>query len=100
MTTNQGVALSCDKCGPLDYILFDGYPFGDRMLEGVMFRFYPDGKVQIDDDDDAYWQSLNTKAWLEVAKECGPQVDVGACPKCGAEVAGPDEAVPQEEEQP
>lgn len=90
--TNQ--AFSCDKCGPLDYILFDGYPFGDRMLEGVMFRFYPDDKVQIDDDN-AYWQSLNTKAWLEVAKKCGLQVDIGSCPKCGTDVDGPDATVPQ-----
>jgi len=33
--------LTCDSCGKIDYVLFEGYPFGDRMLEDVYFRATP-----------------------------------------------------------
>jgi len=30
--------LKCDNCGAIDHVLVDGYAFGDRLLEGVMFE--------------------------------------------------------------
>lgn len=81
------MSFKCDKCGDLDYVLFDGYPFGDRMLEDVMFRRYNDGHVEINSDD-AYWQKLNSKMWLETAKEWSDDLDIGTCPKCKEDVDG------------
>ena len=52
---------------------FDGYQFGDRQLEGVMFRaFIKDGKLKVElakKEDEGYFKTLNTKMWLKAALE-------------------------------
>lgn len=34
---NSAMKFHCEDCGYMDKILVDGYDFGDRLLEGVMF---------------------------------------------------------------
>lgn len=42
---NQGNEIPDSGCGEIPHVLFDGYSFGERMLEGVMFRaFIKDGR--------------------------------------------------------
>lgn len=56
-------------------VKFDGYAFGDRILEDVYFQadIADDGTVSnvvIDPDDDGdYWSDLNQAKWLKMAKE-------------------------------
>lgn len=52
----------------------DGYAFGDRLLEGVWFGFRvtPDGKnieAFLPPDSAEYMERLNSKFWLERARE-------------------------------
>ncbi len=50
---------------------FDGYPFGDRLLEDVTFKgIVKDGKlsVEITESDADYFSDLNQKKWLNEAK--------------------------------
>lgn len=86
--------LQCDNCGPLEFGLMDGYGFGDRLLEGVMFEVRMDEHdavtVRIKADFESYFNTLNTKLWLERAQRSAEQEDVLDCPKCGAQIDGPD----------
>lgn len=69
--------------------LVDGYSFGDRLLEGVMFEVEfnkSTGKiinVVVEKSHAAYFSSLNSKKWIEEAKRYansilgdGDEVDV------------------------
>jgi hypothetical protein len=55
----------------------DGYHFGDRLLEGVMFDVTFENKegewkvtdVKVQKECESYFQDLNQKLWLERAKE-------------------------------
>ena len=62
------------------YFLYDGYRFGERLLEGVMFRCYLNEDqtevvdVAIDPKSDGkYWEGLNQTKWLEMCKECAAE---------------------------
>ncbi len=53
---------------------FDGYDFGDKLLEGLRFIAYHEGikveKVKIHPKDNCpYWKELNCKLWLKRAKD-------------------------------
>ena len=75
--------FKCDNCGDLDYVLFDGYGFGDRMLEGVIFKGFKSGKVEITEDSKSYFEDLNKRKWLKEAKEYLAELDCAQCPTCG-----------------
>lgn len=48
---------------------FDGYPVGDRLLEGVAFKcvIHPDKHLTVETAEDAraYMEDLNERRWLE-----------------------------------
>lgn len=50
---------------------FDGYSFGDRLLEGVMFKaeLLPDGYLEVSTAPGSvtYMKNLNEKKWLDEA---------------------------------
>lgn len=50
---------------------FDGYSFGDRLLEGVMFKaeLLPDGYLEVSTAprSASYMKKLNEKEWLDMA---------------------------------
>lgn len=76
-------------CGQIDYVLFDGYLFGDRLLESVMFRAYPHMdtiRVTVDEDSKEFFENFNTKEWLKRALEFAKSNDIATCPKCGKDV--------------
>jgi len=55
-------------------VKFDGYPFGDEVLEEVHFQADIQGNnvsnVVIDPSDDGeYWDGLNKSKWLKKAKK-------------------------------
>lgn len=83
----------CPDCGEQEYVLFDGYPIGDRMLEGVMFevRKNDDGTldVRISPDCADYFSQLNEAKWLREIKEAlesGNFDDELSCPRCGSDI--------------
>lgn len=81
--------FKCDDCGDLEYVLIDGYGFGDRQLEGVSFVVsIEDGekKVVVCKDDKDYCKTLNMKHWLEEAHKYVNEEDFAECPKCGGDV--------------
>lgn len=80
--------LSCENCGTLEYALIDGYKFGDRLLEGVMFKIAGGEKVKAtlaDGNDDAYFknQGISKKKWLIAAVAYAIEdADSLECPIC------------------
>jgi hypothetical protein len=81
-------------CGEIDYVLFDGYHFGDRTLEDVMFKAYFEGdELKVDSVDtwekDPYLKGLNKEHWIKLALEYAQDLDIAQCPKCKDDIAGP-----------
>lgn len=73
----------------LDTALFDGYPVGDRILEGVMFVVkIVNGrlKASIHPDDADYFETLNSKLWLERVEKYIQDYDVFSHPENGEDV--------------
>ena len=73
----------------LDTALFDGYPVGDRLLEGVMFIVnIVNGKLEatIHPDDEGYFSTLNTKLWLKKVTDYIQDYDVFTHPENGEDV--------------
>jgi len=61
-------------------VFFDGYTFGDRLLEDVIFKArIKNGKVfvEITKDCAEYFKELNQKKWLKEAKEFVEGLDEG-----------------------
>lgn len=80
---------TCDQCGVVDHLLVDGYDFGDRLLESVLFevravRGRP--QVTVTAADAAYFQTLNTTRWLREARSYVRDADVFICPHCKSNV--------------
>jgi len=69
-----------DVLEPAECGWLDGYRFGDRLLEGVMFRigFDADGKLtaSVGEDSKAYFARLNAKKWLKEAVKTAIVTDV------------------------
>ena len=78
--------LMCECCGEVKELQFDGYHFGDRLLEGVMFiASVEDGKlaVRFKEPHDPYLKRLNKKEILEEALEFAEGNDIFQCCDCG-----------------
>lgn len=87
--------LKCDNCGEIDYVLVDGYDFGDRLLEGVMFEIRivkGKYKAQVKKDCASYFDDLNTKKWLSECEFYAEELDVATCPKCDGEIGMPNDS--------
>jgi len=69
-----------------EFVLVDGYNWGDRMLEGVMFRVYDnDGDPQLelhDKSDEAYTRQLNMDYFLKEGKVYIEHEEIYGCPEC------------------
>jgi len=90
--------FKCDKCGGVDYVTVDGYGFGDRVLEGVLFeiRFAKGAKkykATVESSAKEYFSTLNEKMWLKRAEEYVQGTDAASCPKCGDDVAMNEDSV-------
>lgn len=84
--------FNCETCGDVNKIIVDGYPFGERLLEGVEFIVtnQPNGlKVKETDECKQYFKQLNQKMWYN---ECIQYVKdnvgdcVGVCANCGTDI--------------
>lgn len=75
----------CDKCGKVDTVLVSGYHFGDRLLEGVVFRVKNvKGKPKVVEvtEGKEYFESLNKKKWIKACEDYCKQLDEANCGKC------------------
>lgn len=90
---DSSMKIICETCGEVDHLRFDGYGFGDRLLEGVMFeaRMSGDGnvnvKVQLSDRE--YFNDLAAATWLAKAGDYVRHLDIATCPKCGGDLEVP-----------
>lgn len=62
------IQFNCSKCGIVDKVRVDGYPFGDRLLEGVYFIVTPTKdtvKASLDPEFNSYFESqgISKKKW-------------------------------------
>ena len=81
--------FDCEGCGVIDYVLINGYGFGDRLLEDVYFEVrIKDEKfvVALAPGQDEYCHQLNMVYWLEKAQAYAEQHDFGECPHCRSDV--------------
>jgi len=72
-----------------DTAIFDGYPVGDRILEGVRFIVkIEDGKLHptIHPDDAGYFSTLNEKYWLDKVTDYVQDYDVFSHTQNGEDV--------------
>ena len=81
----------CGTCQKeCDYVLLDGYPVGDRLLEGVMFEVRLLAKKKYDvkptADAEEYLESLNREKWLKAMRNFVEDYDFGTCPNCNGDV--------------
>ncbi len=87
---DSGNPIPDSGCGVIDHVLFEGYDFGDRLLEGVKFkaRIDSDGHLTVEaaDPEDDYWKGLNMSHWIGQALDFVRDLDVAECPKCMHEV--------------
>lgn len=82
--------FKCENCGDIDHVLVDGYAYGDRLLEGVMFEVRRNDKgeynTQVEQSAAEYFSQLNTKQWLDEINSSMDTEEFSICPKCGEEV--------------
>lgn len=85
---SAGQLIKDSGCGEIDYYLMDGYSFGDRILEGVMFKVFYDivGDLCVDTveswDENGYLAGLNKEYWLEMVLSYAKNNDIGTCLNC------------------
>jgi hypothetical protein len=96
----KGEGKKKGDCGPIDFVIIDGYDIGDRVLEGVMFKVWceneevkiaPVDKVkgeykEISWEEDNYLCTLNKECWMKSAIRYAKRLDIAYCPKCGIDV--------------
>ena len=87
--------LTCNKI--IDEVDVDGYAFGGRLLEGVIYRIknvdgkpkilgLSDGIKVVDPKDDPYVGRLNIKYWNEMCLEYCEELDIANCTWCGDQI--------------
>ena len=68
----------------------DGYPFGDRLLEGVMFivdnRNDKPVVAGVTNSCKPYFNQLNKEMWIKECEKFCLTYDVAQCPDCGDEI--------------
>jgi len=90
-------SLFCDnKCNKdLNFVYVHGYDFGDRLMEGVMFKVeVVDGKgvcVGLHPDSEPYMAQFNWEHWKKRCEEHCVNIDIAQCPHCGEDVLVEDE---------
>ena len=97
-TDANGYDIPNSGCGEIPHIIFDGYGFGDRQFEGVMFKaMIVEGLIapgfdslvvdSVDDwNTDPYLGDFNKSQIIKRATNYIRDHDVATCPKCGNDV--------------
>ena len=86
--------FNCEKCGLIEYAIFDGYAVGEKLLEGVGFKIEivnDHFKASIFPHNEYYFRGLNKKYWIEKVEDFIYKYDFVECPNCGSDVEIPGE---------
>jgi len=82
--------FKCEECGKeVDNLRLDGYLFGERILEGIIFiiKKRKNGKLYCADyPKTEYTNGLNMKRWVQLCNEYLDDIDILTCPECGQDV--------------
>ena len=102
---DKGDPIPGSGCGEVPYILMNGYCFGERVMEDVMFRVeIKNDEIVVSVKDEwperegdpwekcSYLFTLNKDYWMQQALEYAQDNDIATCPKCGQDI----DAQPQE----
>lgn len=70
--------------GDEEYAYVDGYDFGDKLLEGILFRIVIENNKftcnQVDLESFDYFETLNKKMWFKSAVTFAKQNDIFIAP--------------------
>lgn len=98
--------LFCDnKCNKaLQYVYVNGYDFGDRLMEGVMFKIeVVDGKAictGVHSESEPYMIQFDWEHWKKRCEDFCVNADIAQCPHCGEDVLVEDEETAAERPEP
>lgn len=87
--------FKCETCGDVEFVVVDGYGFGERLLEGVGFeiRWNEAGTgytAKVEASSAEYFSQFNEAKWLKEAAEFTEHEEFAACGKCGNEIEMPE----------
>ena len=82
----------CETCKQeKSTVLVDGYAFGDRLFDGVMFVVENvNGKPicsGVVEEDKVYFDGENKKKWINECEDYCQDLDVASCPDCNDDIA-------------
>ena len=89
--------LFCDnECNKnLDFVYVHGYYFGDRLMEGVLFKVrVVDGNTEcfgLHPESEPYMTQFNWDYWKARCEEYCINIDIAQCPYCKEDVLVEDE---------
>lgn len=75
----------CSNCGKTGHVLIDGYAFGDRLLEGVLFKVENRrGKPKCAGvvEGAEYFKKLNRNMWFKACEAYCRTLEGADCPVC------------------
>jgi hypothetical protein len=81
----------CTGCGnEPKFVLLNGYSFGDRLLEDVMFKVVIENNkfkcLGVTEDSQSYFNDLNTKKWMKECEEYASDNDAFTCSTCKEDI--------------
>ena len=88
--------IFCECCNKqLEFVYVDGYSFGDRLMEGVMFSVKAiEGKPNCfgcRKEYELYMKQFNWDHWKKQCEDYCDDLDIATCPICGNDVVVEDE---------
>ena len=81
--------ITCENGHQHDEMKINGYSFGERLLEDVMFIVWiDDGKwfAKVSPEGASYFKRMNQEMWLQECVEYSEQNDSFECIECGTDV--------------
>jgi hypothetical protein len=99
--------LFCEECDKnLDFIYINGYDFGDRLMEGVMFKVKLVNEkyecIGVKENSEPYMAQFNWEHWKKRCEDFVDDYDIATCPECGydviinEEISTPDATLPKD----
>ncbi len=79
----------CENCNcNKPSALINGYTFGDRLMEGVMFKVNTKGEFIgfNNKHTENYMKQFNMELWKKRCEETAKTYDIFECPDCGDDI--------------
>lgn len=80
------IKFDCPRHGLVDHLFVDGYGFGDRLLEGCLFKVTVNERHEYTVlDEEEMLHDLDVPVWMRRAHEYVAKHDLGQCPVSGCD---------------